>query len=91
MREKAIETYLRESVKRKGGMAVKQDWVSVRGAPDRLVLMAEGKVVFVELKAPGQKPKPHQERLHKKLRGLGVRVEVIDSKQQVDDLLNEIT
>ena len=91
MREKSIETYLRRAVQRRGGLALKQDWVSVRGAPDRLVILPGNQLVFVELKAPGQKPKPHQWRLHRKLRLLGVRVEVIDSKEQVDALLNEIT
>ena len=39
---------------------------------------------FVELKAPGQKPDPHQEREHERLRALGCNVHVIDSKEAVD-------
>jgi len=89
LRERTIEAYLRRQVQARGGMAVKQDWVSIRGAPDRLVILPQGVMVFVELKAPNQKAKPHQARLHQKLRSLGVRVLVIDSKEQVDEFLNE--
>lgn len=41
-------------------------------------------VDFVELKAPGKKPDPHQEREHKRLRDLGCNVSIIDSKEAVD-------
>ena len=42
---------------------------------------------FVELKAPGQKPRPIQVKRHEQLRKLGFRVEVIDEKEQVDVLI----
>lgn len=86
MRESKIEKALRVGVEAQGGMCIKQEWVNLRGAPDRLVLLPH-KQLMVETKAPGKKPEAHQERLHKKLRALGVTVEVIDSLQQVEDLL----
>ena len=43
--------------------------------------------MWVELKAPGQKAKPHQERELARMRFMGQRVEVIDSLEGVDKLL----
>ena len=43
--------------------------------------------VWVELKAPGEKPEPHQAREHERMRRMGQRVEVIDSIEGVEELL----
>lgn len=83
--EKEIEMYLREKVKTDlRGKAYK--WVSPGndGVPDRIVCLPNGKVVFVELKAPGEKPRPQQTARIDELRRLGFRVEVLDSKEDVD-------
>lgn len=48
-------------------------------------------VDFVELKAFGKKPDPHQEREHQRLRELGANVHVIDSKEAVDAYVRERT
>lgn len=49
------------------------------------------KSFFVELKAPGQKPRAEQLRIHEKLRKLGAKVYVIDSKERVREFIqNEI-
>lgn len=90
MRESTIETYFRESVKKLHGMCIKIIPVSMRGLPDRLVLLPGGKILFVELKAPGKKPRPEQLRVHKLLRELGFAVAVIDSKTAVKEVLHEI-
>ena len=57
------------------------------GLPDRLCLFPGRKIVFVELKTTGQKPRRIQAYMHKKLRALGFRVEVIDT---VDGVINFI-
>jgi hypothetical protein len=57
------------------------------GLPDRLVLLPRGRVLFVELKRPGQKPRPAQQRWIKKLRGLGFSVEVVTTRQQLGHLI----
>lgn len=44
-------------------------------------------VIWVELKAPGEKPRPGQLREHERMRAMGQRVEVIDSIEGVDELL----
>jgi DsbC/DsbD-like thiol-disulfide interchange protein len=86
MREKEIEKKLKEAVKKAGGWCVK--WVSPgnSGVPDRICLFPGGRIVFVELKAPGKKPRVLQEKQIKKIRKLGFRVEVIDSEEGIQGL-----
>ena len=45
------------------------------------------KTIWVELKAPGEAPEPHQAREHDRMRRMGQRVEVIDSIEGVEELL----
>lgn len=87
MRESMIEMFLKKRVEALGGQCLKQEWINTRGAPDRLVILPGGKIIMVELKAPGKLPEPHQARMHEKLRALGVQVEVIDSVEAVEDLI----
>lgn len=47
--------------------------------PDRLIILPGGKMGFIEVKAPGQKPRPLQNLQHKKLRNLEVPVYILDS------------
>lgn len=91
MREKKIESHLVSSVRRAGGLAMKWTSPSMSGVPDRIVVMPQGRVVFVELKAPGQRPTPLQERVHKMLTDLGADVRVLDSEASVDDWIREVT
>ena len=86
MRESEIERQLAVSVKRLGGMAVKFVSPGLDGVPDRIILLPGRKIAFVELKAPGKKPRPLQE----KLEGLGFPVYVIDSPGQIGGVLDEI-
>jgi hypothetical protein len=46
------------------------------------------RTVWVELKAPGAKPRPSQVREHERMRAMGQRVEVIDSLEGVEGLLS---
>lgn len=79
MLERHIEDALVKAAREAGGWAPK--WVSPGhdGVPDRIVLMPGGRIKFVELKAPGEKPTPLQAKVHAKLRALGFDVDVIDS------------
>lgn len=58
--------------------------ISYAGLPDRLVLLPKSRIMFVELKAPGQKPSRLQEVVHARIRGLGFVVHVLDSMEGVD-------
>ena len=90
MREKEIEQKLMRKVKKRGGICPKFISPGHDGMPDRLVLMPGGKMAFVELKAPGRKPRPLQIARHEKLRSLGFRVYVIDEEDQIEKVLDEI-
>lgn len=87
MRESTIEAYLRDRVKELGGKAYKFVSPGNDGVPDRLVCLPGGRVVFVELKAPGKKPTKLQELQQNRLKQMGFDVWVIDSKKAVDDFI----
>lgn len=90
MNEHQIENYLCTQVKDKGGLALKLNSTSMAGLPDRLVLFPDGAIYFVELKAPGKKPRPLQAAVHRRLKSLGFMVSVIDSKQQVNEFIEKV-
>lgn len=90
MREKTIEKKLSGAVKARGGLAPKFTSPGYDGMPDRLVLLPGGHVAFVEVKAPGKKPRPLQEARHRILRRLGFRVYVLDDASQIGGILDEI-
>ena len=60
------------------------------GMPDRMVLLPEARIRFVEVKAPGQKPRPLQERRHAQLRDLGFMVFVLDDPEQIPGIIAEV-
>ena len=90
MREKQIEHALVMAVKAAGGMCPKlvspgTDWM-----PDRMILLPKGHIGFVEVKAPGKKPRPLQERRHKQLRHLGFQVFILDGPEKIVEILKEV-
>ena len=87
MREKVIEQKLVRAVKRAGGLAVKFTSPGFDGMPDRLVILPKGWISFVEVKAPGLKPRPLQVKRHEMLRRLGCRVFVLDDEGQIPALM----
>ena len=62
----------------------------MNGMPDRLVLMPGGRMGFVELKAPGKKPRLLQELRMRQLRRMGFLVAVVDNVAQIDYVLRRI-
>jgi hypothetical protein len=90
MREKAIEHKLTVTVRAMGGIALKFISPSFDGMPDRLVLLPGGRMVFVEVKAHGMKPRPLQLKRHEMLRQLGFKVYVIDDEGQIRHILKEM-
>lgn len=90
MREKTIEQKFRKAVRESGGMAVKFTSPGLDGMPDRLALLPGGRMAFVEVKAPGKKPRPLQEARHRMLRRLGFLVYVLDEEGQIGGIIDEI-
>ena len=84
--EKQVEGYLVKKVKGAGGIAAK--WVSPgrSGVPDRIVFLPGGRIIFVEVKAPGKKLGPLQVHVKGQLESLGVDFRVVDSKEAVNAL-----
>jgi len=90
MQEKKIEQKLARMVKSRGGICPKFVSPNFAGMPDRIVLMPAGFFAFVEVKAPGEKPRPLQTARHKLLRRLGFRVYILDGEEQIGEMLDEI-
>lgn len=88
MLEKQIERKLYDEIKTVGGMCLKQ--TGLAGIPDRLVLLPDGKCAFVELKAPGEKPRKLQLIRMKQLKKLGFKCFVIDGVEQIKPMLEVI-
>jgi hypothetical protein len=89
MIEALVESYLVERVRDTGGEVRKVTFPGRRGAPDRLAGWP-GRHALVELKRPGAKPEPHQVREHDRLRAIGFRVEVIDTREAVDAFVDRM-
>ena len=90
MREKQIERKLTDDVKGMGGIAPKFVSPGFDGMPDRIVLLPGGHIGFVEVKAPGEKPRALQLARHEMLRRLGFKVYVLDDEQQIGGILDAI-
>ncbi len=88
--EKQIEKKLVSAVKRSGGIALKFISPGFDGVPDRLVLIAYGKIGFVEVKAPDKKPRALQLKRHKDLRRLGFKVYVLDNPDDIEKIIDDI-
>lgn len=90
MREAYIERKLVDKVKHKFGLCLKFTSPGFTGVPDRIVLMPNGIICFVETKATGGKIRPRQAYVHKQFRNLGFKVVIIDSIESLNNFINEI-
>lgn len=90
MREKEIEQILVRAVKDACGVCPKLVSPGLNGMPDRMVLLPGAKFAFVEVKAPGRKPRPLQLRRHAQLRALGFKVYVLDDPKRIPGIIREI-
>ena len=79
MLEKTVEQNFKKHIEKQGGLCWK--WVSpgTKGVPDRIVLLPGGKIIFAELKAPGCKLSPIQEKRKRQIEALGFEYRVVDS------------
>ena len=90
MRESMIEKVLVLTANVHGGRAVKLVSPGTAGIPDRLLLGSGGRLAFVEVKAPGKKPRALQAFRAEQLRSMGFQVETIDSTEAARRIAVEI-
>lgn len=89
--ENEVESYLVRETERLGGECVKFIPDYKRGFPDRLVMLPYGVIAWVETKRPvGGVIAPAQIVQHELLRRLGQRVYVVNTKEEVDAVLQEL-
>ena len=90
MRENSVERRLREEVEHLGGLCFK--WVSPMnaGVPDRIVIMPDGRVRFVELKTIRGRLSKVQEYQMERLRKLGCSVHVLYGVDEVDGFVADV-
>ncbi|WP_034652543.1 VRR-NUC domain-containing protein [Corynebacterium vitaeruminis] len=78
MNEQAIEQHLKQAVEAIGGLCWKFTSPGTSGVPDRICIH-RGRVIFVELKAPGRLPRPIQRHRIQQLTDHGMDVVIVDS------------
>jgi len=88
VKEKVIEDYLIEELKKIGVETRKVKFLGVNGAPDRLILTHGG--IYVECKRPGETLRKKQVEIHKELHAASIPVMTIDTKEQVDALVGNL-
>lgn len=90
MRERDVERALVRAVQNRGGICPK--WVSpgLDGVPDRIVMLPGGRIGFVELKAPGERPRALQIARMRQIGRLGYKCCVCDRVELIEAILCEI-
>ncbi|MDO5395817.1 MAG: hypothetical protein Q4F07_07625 [Bacteroidales bacterium] len=88
--EKEIEKYLVRRTREMGLPCLKYSNPNMVGYPDRLIVLPQGRVVWVELKSRGCRPSKIQQARIASLRALGHQAFVIDSRAEVDNLINSL-
>lgn len=91
MLEKEVEKYLCSQVKNElFGWALKFVSPGQNGVPDRVVLIPQGRIYFVETKAPNKKLRKLQGYVCNKIQALGFSVLRIDTVEKADDFVREV-
>lgn len=90
MNEKQVERRLTEGVKRQGGMCLKFVSPGNAGAPDRIIILPGGSVIFAELKSDTGRLSQIQKHTIGKMRDLGADVRVLRGAAAVDEFLSGV-
>jgi conserved hypothetical protein len=89
MNEKTLENRLKKAVEAAGGLCWKLTCPGTAGVPDRICLMG-GRVVFVEVKAPGARPRAIQRQRMRQLQAQGFTCLVLDSPDGIEGVLGAL-
>ena len=81
--EGKVKDYLVARIRALGGDVRFATWIGRKDCPDCRIMLP-GRMCWAEMKAPGEKPRPSQEREHTKMRALGETVLVLTNKEDVD-------
>ena len=87
MLESEVELYLKKKCEALGWMCAKTHSPANSGFPDRTII-ADGRVVFVELKRPGGKPRKLQMKVIARIRKAGGEACVVDCFERADALID---
>jgi hypothetical protein len=87
MKELTVEGFLQERAGAAGGVCEK--W-GIHGWPDRMVLLPDRRIGFLELKRPGKEPTPLQHSRIRALSGLGFLADWTDDLQGVADFMRRL-
>jgi hypothetical protein len=90
MLEKVIEGKVCSYAQAKGLLVYKFTSIARAGVPDRLFILPDGTMFFIEFKHKGKKPTPAQGREHTRLRGHKVLVFVIDNVEDGKTLIDTL-
>jgi len=88
MLESSVEKRCMSYVRSKGGIGIKLSPINRRGIPDRLVLLPGGKVLFIEFKRPGGKPRGNQQYWLARLQCMGFTAECMDNSDDFVKLID---
>jgi hypothetical protein len=86
--ERQIEQQLKKAVSRIGGLCLKFTSPGCAGVPARVVLLPGGRLIFVEIKRPGEVPRPLQMKRLLQLNALGLSAVWIDRYEAIEELLS---
>lgn len=90
MKESQIERRLVEGVKRLGGMCLKFVSPGTLGVPDRIIITAKGRVIFVELKTETGRLTKIQRYVIGEMQKRGADARMVKGIDEVKELLAEI-
>jgi hypothetical protein len=91
IKERDVERYFKAQLEKRGALVFKFVSPGQAGVPDRVVLLPGGRVVFAEMKAPGEKPRPLQRAVFARMARAGHPVYIIDSREAVKKFMEEVT
>ena len=86
MIESGIEKSVVQYAKRWALLCVKLD--SVKGIPDRMLILPGGRVAFIEFKTPEGRLSPHQQAWRDRLQGFDQRYHVVRSSQEGREIID---
>ncbi|MCI1574721.1 MAG: VRR-NUC domain-containing protein [Weizmannia coagulans] len=89
MLESKLERRLTKQVNKMGGWALKFN-SGIAGVPDRLILLPNGRALFVEMKATGKDLRALQKKRKRQLENLGFKVYKIDSDEAIDGFIRDV-